>query len=80
MIERLVNIEKLGIRLSEESKERNARLDRIEENAKRIEELVKDITSQLLQESVRLNNRVDKQDEKLDKLEWRTRINSEDSA
>jgi len=74
MIERLVNIEKLGIRLSEESKERNARLDRIEENAKRIEELVKDITSQLLQESVRLNNRVDKQDEKLDKI----RVENED--
>jgi len=33
-----------------------------------------------LQESVRLNNRVDKQDEKLDALDWRTSINSEDST
>src|SRR5882757_7193480 len=80
MIERLVSIEKLGIRLSEESKERNGRLDKIDENNRRIEELVNDITAQLLQESSRLNNRVDKQDEKLDVLDWRTRINSEEAT
>ena len=51
LIEILVSVEKLGIRLTEESVERNARLDRIEENNRRLVELINEIDIQMLQES-----------------------------
>ena len=50
IIERLVSLEKLGIRLTEESAERNARLDRIEESNRRVVELINEIDTQMFQE------------------------------
>ena len=52
VIERLVSVEKLGIRLTKESVERNARLDRIEENNQRLVVLINEIDTHQLQESV----------------------------
>ena len=49
VIERLVSVEKISIRLTEESVERNARLDRIEENNRRLVELKNEIDTQQLQ-------------------------------
>ena len=68
IIERLVSVEKLGIRLTEESAERNARLDKMEESNQKFIELINEINTQLLQESVWHSNRADKQDEKIDTL------------
>ena len=80
IIERLVSVEQLGIKLTEENAERNARLDRMDESNQILEELINKIDTQMLQESVRLSNRADKQDEKKDALEWRTNMNSEEST
>ena len=66
LIESLVSVEKLGIRLTEESAERNARLDRMEESNQRLVELINEIDTQMLQESVRHSNKADKLDEKID--------------
>ena len=63
-----VSVEKLGIKLTEESAKRNDRLNRMEENNQRLVELIHEIDTQMLQESVRLSNRADKQDEKIDAL------------
>ena len=57
IIERLVSVEKLGIKLTEESADRNDRLDRMEEINRRLVELINEIDSQMLQESVRLSIR-----------------------
>src|SRR6266496_3425132 len=78
IIERLVSMEKIGVRLSDESKERSTRLDKIEENNRKLEELLNDITIQLTQESANLHSRADKQDNQIEALQWRTNINSEE--
>src|SRR6266496_4581900 len=78
IIERLVSIENIGVRLSDESKERSTRLDKIEENNRKLEELLNDIAIQLTQESANLHSRADKQDNKIEALQWRTNINSEE--
>ena len=52
----------------------------MEESNQRLVELINEIDSQMLQESVRLSIRADKQDEKIDALEWRTNMNSEEST
>ena len=78
IIERLVSIENIGVRLSDESKERSTRLDKIEENNRKLEELLNDIAIQLTQESANLHSRADKQDNQIEALQWRTNINSEE--
>ena len=51
IIERLVSVEKLGIRLTEESVEMNVRLVRTEENNQMLVEVINEIDTQMLQES-----------------------------
>ncbi len=78
IIERLVSIEKIGVRLSEESNERNNRLAKLEDNNRKLEELLNDITIQLTQESANLHSRADKQDNQIEALQWSTSINSDE--
>ena len=78
IVERLVSIEKVGIRLSEENIERSNRISKIEENNRKLEELLNDITIQLTQESANLHSRADRQDNLIEALQWRTSINSEE--
>ena len=46
----------------------------MEESNQRLVELINEINSQMLQESVRLSIRADKQNEEIDALEWRTNM------
>ena len=55
-----------SFKLTEESAETNDRLDRMEESNQRLVELINEIDTLMLQKSVRLSNRADKQDEKID--------------
>ena len=47
----------------------------MEESNQRLVEQINEIDTQLLQVSLRHNNRADKLDKKIDTLEWRTNMN-----
>ena len=74
VIERIVSVEKLSRKLSAESEERNARLGKIEEDNRKLEQLLNDIAVQLSQESMKMNCRLDTQDAQLEALQWRTEM------